>query len=72
MLGFIAVEGEGFSWSLVDYETLIHYLAAILYILLEAVVVSLKFLHSLCSLAFSLHILLEVVVSLRHWSFLDW
>ena len=72
MLGFIAAEGEGFSWSLVDNETFLYYLAAVLDILLEAVVVSRKFLHSLCSLAFSLHILLAMVVSLRHWSFLGW
>lgn len=72
MLGFVAVEGKNFSWSLIDNEAFLHYLAAVLDVLLEAIVVCLKFLHSLDSLAFSLYILLEMVVSLRHWSFLDW
>lgn len=72
MLRFVAVEGEDFSWNLVDNEAFLHYLPAVLDVLLEAIIVGLKFLHSLYSLTFSLYILLEMVVSLRHWSFLDW
>lgn len=72
MLGFVAVKSKDFSWSFVDNEAFLRNLAAILDVLLEAIVVCLKFLHSLDSLAFSLYILLEMVVSLRHWSFLDW
>ena len=72
MLGFLAVEGEYFSRSLVDYETFLHTLAAILDIFLETVVVGLKLFHSLYSPAFSLYKLLKVVVSLRHRSFFDW
>lgn len=68
--GLVAVEGEDFCWSIVDNETVLNYLAAVLDVLLELVVVGRKLLHPLHSLAFSLYILLEVIVSLRHRSFL--